>query len=53
MNPSSKPNPETIQKLLRANRAVVVQTDPAERKPYQRDKPNIGSYKPSGTSHAS
>ena len=53
MNPSSKPKPETIQKLLRANRAVVVQTDPAERKPYQRNQSNISSYKPNGGSHAS
>ena len=36
MNPASKPKQETIQKLLRTNRAVVIQTDPAERKKYQR-----------------
>ena len=53
MNPSSKPKPETIQKILRANRAVVIQTDPAERKEYTRNKPNIGSYKSNGGSHAS
>lgn len=36
MNIASKPNPETIKKVNKANRAVVTYSDPEERKDYKR-----------------
>ena len=37
MNIAAKPNPEVVKKVNKANRAVVIKSDPEERIGYKRD----------------